>query len=172
MSKALIAYFSRKGDNYVSGNIVNLPVGNTKVAAEKIQALTGGDLYEIQTVRTYAADYTECTREAQQEQRDGARPALATPLPALDSYDTIYLGYPNWWGTCPMAVFTFLERCDTAGKRVLPFCTHEGSGMGGSERDVRGACPDATVLPGLAIQGGGVSRADAAIARWVEDAKA
>ena len=167
MDKILIAYFSREGTNYVGGAIVNLPVGNTEVAARRIQDLTGGDLFRIKTVRPYAEDYTECTKEAQKELRENARPELAGPLPSMDAYDTVYLGYPNWWGTMPMGVFAFLERCDLSGKRVFPFCTHEGSGMGRSEQDLGRVCPNAKVLPGLAIRGGEVNHAGDEIARWI-----
>ena len=85
----------------------------------------------------------------------------------MDQYDTIIFGYPNWWGTFPMAVFTFLEEYDFTGKTILPFCTHEGSGLGGSERDIRKLCPDATVLPGLSIQGGSVKGAYDKIKSWL-----
>ena len=78
----------------------------------------------------------------------------------MDSYEVIYIGYPNWWGTMPMAVFTFLESYDFSGKTIIPYCTHEGSGMGSSERDIKKLCPNARVLPGLAIRGGSVDRAD------------
>lgn len=165
--KTLIAYFSRKGNNYVSGSIVNLPVGNTEVAAKKIAALTGGDLYEIKTVRSYSEDYTTCTKEAQQELRTSARPALSQDIPDLADYDTVYLGYPNWWATAPMGVFTFLESADLSGKIIKPFCTHEGSGMGNSENDLQKACPTAKIEKGLAIRGGDVENADRMIERWV-----
>ena len=99
--KTLIAYFSRKGDNYVGGKIVNLPVGNTEVAAKKIAELTGGDLFAIKTAHVYAEDYTTCTEEAKAELQANARPELADAVPDLSAYDVIYLGYPNWWGTAP-----------------------------------------------------------------------
>ena len=166
--KTLIAYFSRKGNNYVSGNIVNLPVGNTEVAAKKIATLTGGDLFEIKTVRSYSEDYTTCTKEAKQEVQTDARPALVDAAPDLTDYDVIYLGYPNWWGTAPMGVFTFLESAALSGKTIKPFCTHEGSGMGNSEKDIQKACPTAKVEKGLAIRGGNVKTADRDIENWVK----
>jgi flavodoxin len=167
-SKILIAYYSRAGQNYVGGDIVDLPVGNTRVVAEMIQAATGGDLFEIDTVAPYPAGYHETTDLAKRELRERARPALRE-LPAdIDGYDTVLLGYPNWWGTPPMAVFTFLEAFDFSGKTIAPFCTHEGSGMGRSERDIAVACPRATVRDGLAIVGGSVGSAAPAVQRWVE----
>lgn len=165
--KTLIAYFSRKGNNYVGGKIVNLPVGNTEIAAKKIAQLTGGDLFEIKTIRAYAEDYTACTEEAKQELQEKARPKLAPDIPDLSGYDVVYLGFPNWWGTAPMGVFTFLESADFSNKTIKPFCTHEGSGMGHSEADIKKVCPAATVESGLAIRGGSVSRADKEIENWV-----
>ena len=166
--KTLIAYYSRKGNNYVGGRIVNLPVGNTEVAAKKIEQFIGGDLFKIDTVDSYPSDYTETTRVAQDELSANARPELTATVEDMDAYDVIYLGYPNWWGTFPMAVCTFLESYDFAGKTIIPFCTHEGSGLGHSERDIKRLCPDATVLPGLAIRGGSVSGADGAIEKWLK----
>lgn len=165
--KCLIAYFSRKGQNYVNGSIVNLPVGNTEVAAKMAQEVTGGDLFEISTVKTYPVDYTETTEVAQDEKRKNERPELAAHVDNIDEYDVIILGYPNWWGTMPMAVFTFLEEYDFTGKTILPFCTHEGSGMGGSERDIKRICPSAKVEKGLAIHGGSVKSASGVIKSWL-----
>lgn len=152
-SKSLIAYFSRKGSNYVGGSIVNLTIGNTEVIANKIEELTGSDMFEIKTVKSYPKDYTETTNVAQDELRENARPELTEIVDDMDSYDVIYLGYPNWWGTMPMAVYTFLESYDFSGKTIIPYCTHEGSGMGSSERDIKKLCPNAKVLSGLAIKG-------------------
>ena len=166
-NKILIAYYSRKGQNYVGSRIVNLPVGNTEVAAKMAQELTGGDLFEIQTVKSYPVDYTETTEVATMEKRNNARPELSTHVNNMDQYDTIILGYPNWWGTFPMAVFTFLEEYDFTGKTIIPFCTHEGSGLAGSERDIRKLCPDAKLLPGLAIRGGSVKSAGNAVKSWL-----
>jgi flavodoxin len=128
--KSLIAYFSRKGNNIVGGKIVNLPVGNTEVAAKMIQKLTGSDTFRIDTVKDYPSDYNKTTDVARQELRQNARPELSGRMDNMDDYRVIFLGYPNWWGTMPMAVFTFLETYDFSGKTIIPFCTHEGSGMG------------------------------------------
>lgn len=167
-SKTLIAYFSRKGNNYSGGSIVNLAVGNTQIAAGKIQALAGGDLFRIETVKTYPEDYTETTEVARDELRRSFRPELTEKPDDLDSYDVICLGYPNWWGTMPMAVCTFLESYDFSGKKIVPFCTHEGSGIGVSERDIKRLCPGAEILPGLAIRGGSVNDADKEISGWLK----
>jgi flavodoxin len=167
-SKSLIAYFSRKGNNYVGGSIVNLPIGNTEVISKKIQKLTGSDIFQIKTLKSYPEDYTEATNVANEEQRKNARPELMEIVNNMDSYDMIYIGYPNWYGTMPMAVFTFLESYDFSGKTIVPFCTHEGSGMGNSERDIKKLCPNAKVLPGLTIRGGSVESADKEVANWLK----
>lgn len=167
MSRILIAYFSRKGNNCMGGRIVNLPVGNTEAVARMIQKLTGGDTFHIDPVQNYPADYTETTEVAKKELRQNARPALTARVERMDTYDIVLLGYPNWWSTMPMAVCTFLEACDFAGKTILPFCTHEGSGMGHSEGDIRKLCPGAQVLKGLPILGGNVQKAEATISAWL-----
>lgn len=165
--KSLIAYYSRKGNNYLNGSIVNLSVGNTEVVAQKIQEFTGSDMFQIDTVKSYPLDYTETTHVAMDEKRKNARPELTEAVADMNGYDVIYLGYPNWWGTFPMAVFTFLESYDFTGKTIIPYCTHEGSGLGSSERDIRKLCPNAKVLPGLAIRGSSVNSADSMIKSWL-----
>jgi flavodoxin len=168
--KSLVVYYSRKGSNYAGGGLKNLPVGNTEVAAGIIQRLTGGDSFRIETVKAYPAGYEETTRVAQLEQRRDARPEIAGIVKDMDQYDVVFLGYPNWWGTMPMPVFTFLEACDFSGKTIMPFCTHGGSGMGRSESDIRKLCPAAKVAKGLAIQGEGVRKAEGAISDWLREA--
>ena len=167
-TRKLVAYFSRAGQNYVGGSIVDLPEGNSKVAAEAIAEKVGADLFEIETVDAYPTDYTECTEVAAAEKRTGVRPELAADVDT-DPYDVIYLCYPNWWGTCPMAMLAFLERHDLSEKSVRPLCTNEGSGMGSSERDIRAAAPGATVGEGLAVAGGAVVRSRDVIQRWAEE---
>lgn len=165
--RILIAYYSRRGNNYVAGNIVDLPVGNTEVIAQKAQALTGGDVFQIETVKVYPKDYHETTDIAQKELRANARPELNDRVSDMAAYDTIILGYPNWWGTMPMAVHTFLEQYDFSGKLILPFCTHEGSGLGHSERDIARLCPGAALHPGFAVRGSAVRSADAELKAWL-----
>lgn len=167
MSEKLVAFYSRADENYVSGMIKTLNVGNTKVAAEMIAKITGADLFEVEQAHPYAKGYNECIAQAQDDQRQNARPALKSYPETIAPYTTIYLGYPNYWGTMPMAMFTFLEHFDFSGKIIKPFCTHEGSGMGGSIADIQRLCPGATVEKGLAIRGGGVASAQDDIAKWV-----
>ncbi len=163
----LIAYFSRSGNNYVSGRIENLPVGNTEVVANTIREMIGGDLFHIEAVHAYPKDYTETTEVAQQEMRANARPKLTGHLETMASRDVIFLGYPNWWGTMPMPVFTFLEEYDLSGKTIVPFCTHEGSGLGRSVSDIKKLCPKSTVLEGIAIRGGDVRNALDEVSEWL-----
>lgn len=171
MNNILIAYYSRTGSNYVSGKITNLSVGNTAVIAKKIQALTGGILFEIKTIKPYPLDYNETTEVSKAELRSNARPELSEYLQDINNYDVIYLGYPNWWGTMPMAVFTFLESCNFRGKIIIPFCTHEGSGLGKSENDIKRLCPESAVLRGIAIRGSSVAGSDQAIKEWLKSQK-
>lgn len=170
-SNVLIAYYSRRGSNYRNGEIVNLKVGNTEVVAGKIQKQTGGDTFYIETVKPYPADYHETTQVAKRELNENARPVIRGKVADMQKYDVIYLGYPNWWGTVPMAVMTFLESYDFSGKTIIPFCTNEGSGLGSSVQDIKKACPKAVVKQGLAIRGGSVDNADKQIIEWLENTK-
>ena len=169
MSKKLIAFYSRADDNYVNGLIKTLEVGNTEVAAGIIKELTGADVFKLEQLKPYARDYNECIAQAQADQRQNARPDLKSFPETLDEYDVIYLGYPNYWSTMPMAVFTFLEHFDFSGKTIKPFCTHEGSGLGSSLSDIKKLCPAAKVEKGLAIHGGSVKRSRKDIEKWVRE---
>ncbi len=168
-SKCLIAYFSRPGNNYVGGTIVNLPVGNTEVVAKMIQEMTAGDLFRIEPVNAYPEDYTEATEVAQQELRTNARPKLTGHVEIMASYNVVVLGYPIWWGTMPMPVFTFLEGYDFSGKTIAPFCTHEGSGLGRSVTDIKKMCPRSTIFDGLAVRGGDVKNAQNVVLGWLRE---
>ena len=163
----LIAYFSRRHENYVNGVIRDLKIGNTEIAASIIQQLTGADRFQIEPLQEYSKDYNECIAQAQSDQRRNARPQLKQYPESLQEYDVIYLGYPNYWSTMPMAVFTFLEHFDFTGKTIRPFCTHEGSGLGTSEEDIRRICPGAKVEKGLAIRGSSVSNSEILIRKWL-----
>ncbi|HEX7467967.1 MAG TPA: flavodoxin [Methanobacterium sp.] len=165
--KSLIAYYSRKGNNYVSGRIVNLPVGNTEVIANMIQEITEGDIYRIETVNSYPEDYTKTTEVAKKEQEDNARPELSSSVENMESYNVIFLGYPNWYGTMPMSLYTFLEQYDFSGKTIMPFCTHEGSGLGYSEKDIKKLCPKSKLLKGLALHGSRVNAAKEDVTNWL-----
>lgn len=168
MSNTLVVYYSRRGENYVNGRIVDLSVGNTAVVAEMVQAASGANAFELEPAAPYPSAYDEAIEVARTELRTQARPALAGLPEGIGGYDIVFVGYPNWWGTAPMPVFTFLEAFDFSGKTIVPFCTHEGSGMGASARDIARACPGARVLDGLAVRGGGVRGAEKEVRRWVE----
>lgn len=163
----LIAFFSRKDENYVNGELKTLEIGNTEVAAGMIREMTGADFFKIEPRQAYSKDYNECIAQAQDEQKRDARPELKCYPDSMEAYDTVYLCYPNYWGTMPMAVFTFLEHFDFTGKVIKPLCTHEGSKMGSSIGEIKRLCPDARVENGLAVQGGSVNRAKDKIKEWL-----
>lgn len=167
MGKELIAFYSRADENYVNGEIKHLETGNTEVAAGIIHELTGADMFQIEQLKPYAKNYNDCIAQAQANQRADIRPELAKYPDSLEQYEVIYLGYPNYWSTMPMAVFTFLEHFDFSGKRIKPFCTHEGSGMGSSVRDIQRLCPGAEVEKGLALRGGSVKQSRKEIEKWI-----
>lgn len=163
----IIIYFSRAANNYVNGAIRYLTVGNTETAAKTIQELTGADLFQVEMTVPYSDDYSECIEQAKQDLKRDARPELVSYPDHMEQYNTIYLGYPNYWGTMPMVMFRFLEQYDFAGKTIKPFCTHEGSGMGSSEHDIERLCKGAKIERGLAIHGAKVNQAKAVIEQWV-----
>lgn len=163
----LVAFFSRADENYFGGAYRYITVGNTEKAANMMAEKTGADLFKIEQKIPYAADYNTCIAEAKRDKNAKARPELVTMLPNLDAYDEIYLGYPNYWGTMPMAVYTFLEAYDFTGKTIYPFCTHEGSGLSGTERDIKNTAKGAIVAKGLAIHGSSVDSSEKMIERWL-----
>ena len=150
--KKLVVYFSHTGENY---NVGYIEEGNTAIIADMIAEATGADKFEIVPVKPYPKDsYEECIEIAQQEKRANARPAVKGDV-AIEDYDVIFLGYPNWWGELPMCVYTFIEKHDWNGKTVIPFITHEGSGMGGTDSKIAKATAGSNTLvgKGLAVQG-------------------
>ena len=150
MEKSLVVYFSLAGEQY---NVGIIKEGNTSIIAKFIAEETGSELFELETVKTYTTDsYNNLTKIAKDEQNKKARPALKNETD-ISAYDTIYIGYPNWWGDMPMPVYTFLESHDWSGKTIIPFCTHEGSGLSGTESRIRSTCKGATIEKGLAVQG-------------------
>ena len=165
----LIAFYSRAGENYFGGTYRRITVGNTEKAAEMLADLTGGELYKIEQAKPYSEDYEPCIAEAKADLQKGARPEVLDLPDDLDAYDEIYLGYPNYWGTMPMAVYTFLEHYDFTGKTIHPFCTHEGSGLAHTVQDIKKAAPGALVTKGLAIHGSSVDSAKPALQKWVKE---
>lgn len=168
MKKSLIVYYSRKGENYWNGSIKNIAKGNTERVAEFIQQAVGGELFEVDTVQPYHQDYYQCIDEAKKELHDHARPAIKAYPDSIEEYDTIFVGYPNWWGTMPMCMFTFLEKYDLTGKTIIPFCTNEGSGMGSSEYDLKKICKGAVVKSGLSVHGAEAEQSASKVIAWAK----
>lgn len=168
MSKNLILYYSRKGENYVNGSVKNLNKGNTEITAEFIQTAVGGDLFEIDTVKTYSDDYYECIDDAKAELREQARPELKEYVTDISEYDNIFVCGPCWWGTYPMAMFTQLDKLNLNGKKLIPLMTHEGSGLGASVRDLKKFYPDAIFGEGLAIHGAEAKQSEKTVTGWAK----
>jgi flavodoxin len=168
MSKNLIIYYSRTGENYVNGSIKNLAKGNTEICVEFIQKAVGGDLFEIKTVKEYDADYYKCIDEAKKELNSNARPQLQNYLESITEYDNIFVCGPCWWGTFPCAVFTLLEKLDFTGKKVMALMTHEGSGLGNGEMDLKKICKGASFGKGMAVHGADAAKAENAVSAWAK----
>lgn len=151
----LVAYFSH--------------TGNTETIANMIADTVNAGMFKVETVTPYPDDYNECVDVAAEEQRNNARPELSSHVEDMSQYDVIFLGYPNWWGTMPMAMFTFLEEYDFSGKTIIPFCTHAGSRLGSSESDLAEICPDSTLLEGIAVSGSQVNSAQADVEAWISN---
>lgn len=142
-------------------------VGNTAVIARMIASHTGADLFSVVTERKYPANYNDTVSIGKDEQNENARPALASRLDTLAEYDTVFLGYPNWWGDMPMAMYTFLDMYDLSGKTIIPFATSGGSGLSRTVSSIRSAEPSADVKEGLAVYQTDVAQADTVVANWL-----
>ncbi len=141
--------------------------GNTRTIAEQIHSRIGGDIVELKTVQPYPDDYNTTVDLAQKEKKEHARPAITTELPDLAKYDTVFLGFPSWWGTIPMAYYTLLEKYDLGNKIVIPFVTHGGSAFGSSLSDLKRLCPRARFKEGLAVRGSRVHSAQKDVDKWL-----
>jgi flavodoxin len=168
MAKTLIAFFSRADENYFGGAMRYVKVGNTEIVAGIIKDLIPADSFKIEMKNPYSPVYMTCIEEAKKDLRAKARPELVSVPESIDEYDTVILAYPNYWGTMPMAVYTFLESFDFSGKTILPLCTNEGSGMGSSEREIKKTCPGATVKKGLPITGSAAAGSKSSVERWLK----
>ena len=163
----LVVYFSRTGEQYTVGVIDK---GNTAIVAEMIADATGADMFEVLPQEDYYPyTYKELTDVAKQEQNDNARPAYQGSVPDLSEYSTIFIGAPVWWGDWPMIMYTFFENEDLSGKTLIPFSTHEGSGLSGFDRKLSSACPNATVLDGLAVRGNDAQNNQDSVRQSVND---
>ncbi len=152
---ALVVYFSWSG--------------NTEAVAMEIQNQTGADIFELVPAEPYTDDYNTLLDIAQEEQRHDARPAILGSIESMDGYDTIYLGFPNWWGDMPMILYSFLDDYDLSGKTIAPFCTSGGSGFSGSLNAIRSMEPEATVLDGLHIGSSSADDPSGAVTGWLND---
>ena len=148
--KILIAYYSRTGEEYGLGNISK---GNTAIVAELIAQKIGGDLFEIKPVTPYPVSYEECKTVASREKATKARPAFVGAVENFSQYTMIFVGYPIWYGDAPQIIYTFLEHYDFSGKKIVPFCTHGGSGLSSTDQNISLTCPAAQILQGFAISG-------------------
>lgn len=162
-AKSIVIFFSRADENYSVGYI---KTGNTKILADMIAEKTGSDIFEVKPAKTYPADYETCIDIAKKELNAKARPAIAEDKD-ISEYDTIFLGYPIWWGELPMCMYTFLEAHDLSGKNIAPFATHEGSGLARTESSLKRALPNAKIMKGLAVRGSTAQRDKAGSERSV-----
>ena len=167
MAKTLITFFSRADENYFGGAMRYVKVGNTEIVVNGIMEMIEADSFKIEMKNPYSPVYMTCIDEAKKDLRANARPELTSYPDSIDDYDTIILAYPNYWGTMPMAVCTFLDRYDFTGKTILPLCTNEGSGMGSSEGDIKKLAPGATVKKGLSVTGSKAANAGGSVKKWL-----
>lgn len=165
--KKLVAYYSRAGENYFGGKLLDIDEGNTEVVAKMIAKIINADLFKIEQEIPYSDDYMTCINQAKKDLNENARPKLVSYIENISEYDEIYLGYPNYWGKMPMAVYSFLESIDLKGKIVHPFCTHEGSGLSNTVADIR-VITNANVTDGLAILGSKVKNSFSAVKEWLK----
>ena len=168
MSKKLVVYFSHKGENYSKGKIVNLEKGNTEIVAEMISNILNADIFEIVAEKEYPFNYNECIEIAKKELRENSKIKLKQDIDIKEYVNELYVS-PSVKRTMPMPVWTFLEGKDFTNKKVLPFCTNEGSGLGKSESDIKKLTSGAEVLKGLAINGSEVNSSDKKIKKWLEE---
>lgn len=168
MAKTLIAFFSRADENYFGGAMRYVKTGNTEIVCRQISGLIEADSFKIEMKNPYSPVYMTCIEEAKADLQADARPELISMPDSIAEYDTIILAYPNYWGTIPMAVATFLEAFDFSGRTILPLCTNEGSGMGSSESDIRKYARGAAVRKGLAVIGSRAANAQGAVEKWLK----
>lgn len=163
--KSIVIFFSHTGDNYSVGNI---KVGNTKIVADYITELTGAAQYEIVTHKYDGMAYTPLTQLAKEEANNGELPPYEGSAPDLSGYDTVFIGGPVWWGTYPQVMFTLFKDINLDGKTVIPFTTHEGSGLGRYVSDVKKAFPKADVKQGFSMYGHDVRTSKSTVEKWLK----
>ncbi len=164
--KSIIIYFSRADENYFGGEMRYVDKGNTEVIAEYIKDIVGADIFKVEPLNPYPADYMECIEEAKVRTREHNAP-IKENIPDISSYEVIYIGSPIYWGGIPEELFTALKGLDYTGKIIRPFTTHEGSGLSGVPRQLKEICNGAEVLDGLAINGSQVNNSKQKVEDWV-----
>ena len=167
MAKTLIAFFSRADENYFGGAMRYVKIGNTEIVAGIMKELVDADTYKIEMKDPYSPVYMTCIDEAKKDKQNNARPELVNYPDGIEEYDTIVLGYPNYWGTFPMAVATFLERYDFTGKTIKPFCTNEEGAFGIGELELRATLKNVTLKEGFAVKGSEAEECDLALSAWI-----
>ena len=169
MAKRLIAFYSRTGENYVNGNITNLDIGNTEIAVNMLkEILEDADVFKIEQENPYSDNYSICIDEAKNDLENGIDVKLKSYLTSIDDYDEIYLAYPIYWDTMPVAVHSFLKHYNFDNKKIFPLATHEGSHLGSSVDDIRKLAPNTFIEKSLAIHGANVKNARELIENWVK----
>ena len=163
--KVLIVFFSHAGENYGVGNI---KVGNTKLVADEIQKVTGGDEFEIVAEKNYDMPYDALTKLAKEESEKGEKPSFKGEIKNIDDYDTVFIGGPIWWGTYPRVMFTFFDKYDLNGKTIIPFTTHEGSGLGSVVEDLKTIYPKATFKEAFSIYGHETRKDLSKVDKWLK----
>lgn len=163
--KALVVFFSHAGDNYGVGNV---EVGNTKIVADYISEMTGADQFEIATDIYDGMAYKPLCDLAKEEAEKGILPEFKGGIDNIDDYDVVFIGGPVWWGTYPQVMFTFFKKYDLNGKTLIPFTTHEGSGLGRCVDDVKTAYPEANVVKGFSIYGHDVRSGKTKVEKWLK----
>ena len=166
--KKLVVYFSRIGENCVNGETKIINKGFTEILAEKISALTGAAMFKIEPVEPYPFSYDECVKRSRKEDEEGGRVPYLHPLPSLDEYDEIYLGFPCWWRTYPRVVATFVKDYKFVGKTIHPFCTNEEGSLGLAEMELKSTAKGAVIKPGFACKGSEVNQVDEALKNWIK----
>lgn len=166
--KSLVIYFSRADENYFGGSIKTIDKGNTEVVSEFIKEIVGADLFKVERKVDYSKNYNKCIQEAKDEMRSSNLPEIKQYINSISDYDVIFIGGPIYWGTLPQPMFTQLKKLDFNGKIIMPFSTHEGSGLGSVERDLKNICVGANVKPGLAILGSSVYTSKDKIKKWID----
>ena len=167
--KSIVIYFSRADENYFGGSMRYIEKGNTEIVAEYIQELTGADLFKVERKTPYSKNYRICIQEAQDEQRRNEKPELVRYLDNISEYDVVYIGGPIYWGTLPQPMFTQLEKLNFTGKIIMPFSTHEGSGLANIVSDIKKYAPNANIKSGLSIVGSTVHNSKPRIEKWIID---